>query len=80
MNIQHRTSNVEPRLGVVAPLRNFISFVFIKMVGLCRHLFFYSTLDVGRSMLDVHFLTNPFYVKNTNLSRKMPLPHIILSN
>jgi hypothetical protein len=28
MNVQHRTSNVEPRLGVVAALRNLISFVF----------------------------------------------------
>ena len=25
---EHRTSNVEPRLGVVAPLRNLISFVY----------------------------------------------------
>ena len=28
MKVEHRTSNVEPRFGVVVPLRNSISFVF----------------------------------------------------
>ncbi len=68
MNVQHRTSNVQPRLGVdeigefmlrnrsALPVYKLAEYLIQNSIWLRKC---YATTRVGRSMFDVHLLSPP---------------------